>query len=139
MSAAQPSTALRALCEAYQAAWRANDPAAVLRLFADDATLLPHHGGAPIRGKAALRAFWWPPTSAPATVLDFTSTIDEAQGNDTLGYAWGEFTLRFAFEDNGQTITVENHGTYMMIMQRQADGAWLITHRMWDDPLPQVM
>jgi len=38
------SAGLQAVNDAYRAAWLARDSAAVLRLFAADAVLLPHHG-----------------------------------------------------------------------------------------------
>ena len=30
---------------------------------------------------------------------------------------------------------MRNAGTYLMVLRRQPDGEWRITHRMWDDPL----
>jgi len=130
-------TRLEALCEAYRAAWIANDQNAVLKTFIPDAVLLPHHGHPPVVGTAAIKSFWWPSDSPPATVTRFRTTTDEVGGSHDMGYAWGTFELGFVYADSGRTRAVSNFGTYLMIMRRQSDGAWRITHRMWDDPLAQ--
>ena len=54
---------------AYAAAWRANDAEAVMRLFSEDAVLLPAHARDPVDGHAAMRRFWWPPNSRPTQVV----------------------------------------------------------------------
>lgn len=128
---------IKALCESYRTAWLANDPKAVLNTFREDAVLLPHHGDKPVRGIAAIRNFWWPANSVPATVTSFTSTMDEVQSSGDIGYVWGSFSLSFSYEEEGRKKTASNAGTYLMIMRRQSNGEWLITHRMWDDPVPQ--
>lgn len=129
---------IKMVCEAYRTGWLANDADAVLNLFAEDAVLLPHHGDKPVIGKSAIRNFWWPPDAAPATVRTFQATMDEVRVSGDIGYVWGEFSLSFSFEQEGREKIASNGGTYLMLMRQQADGEWLITHRMWDDPVPQI-
>jgi uncharacterized protein (TIGR02246 family) len=128
---------LRAVNHAYRAAWLAGDSAAVLRLFAPDAVLLPHHGDPAIVGVDAIRAFWWPPSAPPTTItaLDITTEGADVQGD--FGTLWGRFHLAFSFETEGKRRSVSNAGTYLMVLRRQPDGEWRITHRMWDDPVAQ--
>ena len=128
---------LKAVNDAYQAAWLAADSAAVLRLFAPDAVLLPHHGDPPIVGLDAIRAFWWPPDTAPITITTLDITTDGANVDGHLGTLWGRFALAFSFETEGQLRSVSNAGTYLMVLRQQSDGEWRITHRMWDDPVAQ--
>ena len=128
---------LRAVNEAYRAAWLAGDSAAVLRLFASDAVLLPHHGDPPVVGLAAIQAFWWPPDGPPTTVTSMDITTDGAEVTADQGVLWGRFALAFSFEMNGQQRSLRNAGTYLMVLRRQADREWRITHRMWDDPVAQ--
>ena len=128
---------LRAVNDAYRDAWLAGDSAAVLRLFAANAVLLPHHGDPPVVGLQAIRAFWWPPEAPTTTVTSMDITTDGADASGDRGVLWGRFTLAFSFEVDGQRRSMRNAGTYLMALRRAPDGAWRITHRMWDDPVPQ--
>jgi uncharacterized protein (TIGR02246 family) len=124
--------------EAYRAAWLAGDSAAVLRLFAPDAVLLPHHGDPPVVGLSAIGAFWWPPEAPPTTVTTLDITSEGAEAGGDQGVLWGRFALGFSFEVNGQQRSMRNAGTYLMVLRRQPGGEWRITHRMWDDPVAQL-
>jgi hypothetical protein len=64
---------VRAVNEAYRVAWLAGDSAAVLRLLAPDAVLLPHLGDPPVVGLAAIRDFWWSPDAPPPPSPPWTS------------------------------------------------------------------
>jgi uncharacterized protein (TIGR02246 family) len=129
---------LRAVNDAYRAAWLAGDSAALLDLFAADAVLLPHHGDTPVVGLEAIRSFWWPPGAQPSTVTTLDLTTDGATVDGRVGTMWGRFALAFSYEDGGQTRSSRNAGTYLMVLRRQPAGEWRITHRMWDDPVAQV-
>jgi len=50
---------IRLVIREYEKAWLANDEEDVMRLFTEDAVLLPHHGVEPCVGKKAARAFWF--------------------------------------------------------------------------------
>jgi uncharacterized protein (TIGR02246 family) len=129
---------LRAVNEAYRAAWLAGDSAAVLRLFAPEAVLLPHRGDPPVVGLPAIRDFWWPPDTPPATVTTLDITTDGADVNGDQGVLWGRFALAFRFESDGRQRSLRNAGTYLMVLRRTQDARWRITHRMWDDPAAQA-
>jgi uncharacterized protein (TIGR02246 family) len=129
---------LEAVNTAYRDAWLAGDSAAVLRLFAPDAVLLPHHGDPPVVGLEAIRAFWWPPNTAPTTITSLDVTTDGAQVEGGRGVLWGRFVLAFSYEAEGRQRSVRNAGTYLMALRRSPeDDRWRITHRMWDDPVAQ--
>ena len=120
---------IRRACAAYVSAWLANDKPAVLATLADDAVLLPAHGRPAVVGKPAIEAFWFPPASPPSSVDAFTSVVDEVGGVTGFGWARGSFDLTFTYDGK----TRSQHGTYLMLFRREADGVWRITHRMWDD------
>ncbi len=128
---------LRAVNDAYRAAWLAADSAAVLRLLAPGAVLLPHHGDPPLVGLDAIRAFWWPPNTPPTTITALDVTTEGAEVHGGVGTLWGRFVLAFSFETEGRLRSVRNAGTYLMVLRLQTDGEWRITHRMWDDPVGQ--
>jgi uncharacterized protein (TIGR02246 family) len=129
---------LRSVNEAYRAAWLEGDSAAVLRLFTSSAVLLPHHGDPPVVGIEAIRHFWWPEDAPLTTVTRLDITTDGAQIDGQIGTLWGRFSLAFSYRDGGQTRSVHNGGTYLMVLKRQSDQQWRITHRMWGDPIPQL-
>ena len=128
---------LRAVNDSYRHAWLAGDSAAVLRLFTPGAVLLPHHGDPPVLGIEAIRAFWWPPDAPPTTVTALDVTMEGAEVEGPVGVLWGRFTLAFSFVSEGRQRSLRNSGTYLMVLRRQVDGEWRITHRMWDDPVPR--
>ncbi len=125
---------IRAVSEAYCAAWLANDEAAVLALFSRDAVLLPHHGLDPVVGEKAIRAFWFPKDGPPTTVTKLTQRIDEVGGTCDLAYMRGHSAVGWISGKGPDAKVSSNAGTFLNLLRKQADGAWLITHQMWDDP-----
>lgn len=125
---------IRAVSEAYCAAWLANDEAAVLALFSKDAVLLPHHGLDPVAGQSAIRAFWFPKDGPPTTVTVLTQRIDEVGGTCDLAYMRGHSTVSWTSGKGPAARVSSNAGTFLNLLRRQPGGSWLITHQMWDDP-----
>lgn len=123
---------IRAVNEAYAAAWRRNDPAAVRATLSPDAVLIPQ-GNAPVRGLDAINRFWWPPSGPRTTVTGFTITTDEVGGGGTIGFVRGSFVLDFSWEEKGKTVSRRNRGNYFMLLARDDEGQWRISHRMWSD------
>jgi uncharacterized protein (TIGR02246 family) len=120
--------AVRRGCDAYAAAWRSNDKAAVLAVLTEDAVLLPAHARPAVVGKRAIERFWWPQSAPPSTVTTFTATIDEADALADVGWCRGTHTLAFTYA--GESFS--QRGTYLMLLKLQG-GVWRISHRMWDD------
>jgi len=123
---------IRAVNEAYAAGWLRNDPEAVLNLFSGDAVLIPQ-GNRPVEGIEAIKRFWWPAGGPRTTIKSFTITTDETGGGGNIGYVRGTFRFSFSYEEKGRTTQLTNAGNYMMLMRRQPDGSWRISHRMWGD------
>ena len=124
--------AIRAAANAYADAWLTNDADTVMATFVDEPVLSP--SGLPyLEGQEAARDFWFPPDSPPTRVTEFDMRQIEVDGSGNLAYVRG--TFRLAFEYDGQSH--ENHGKYVTILRKGADGAWRITHHIWDD-FPQT-
>jgi uncharacterized protein (TIGR02246 family) len=122
---------IRAVNEAYAAAWQKNDPAAVRATLWPDAVLIPQ-GSTPVKGLDAINRFWWPASGPGTTVTGFTVTTDELGGAGAIGFARGDFQLAFSYEDTGKSVTRRNRGNYLMIFTRR-EAEWRISHRMWSD------
>ena len=129
---------LRAMSQAYCAAWLGNDEAAVLALFTKDAVLLPHHGLEPVVGEDAIRAFWFPKGGPPTRVTRLTQTVDEVGGSGDFAYLRGHSAVSWVAGTGDGAKTASNAGTFLNILRRQPDGSWRITHQMWDDPPNQT-
>jgi uncharacterized protein (TIGR02246 family) len=121
---------------AYTSAWLANDAEAVMRLFTEDAVLIPHHGVAPVEGKPAVRRHFWPPNSSFFRVDSFRMTPAEIGGCGDLAFARGRFSLQFTTEAGGKRQTLSNEGNYLMVFRRR-EGQWLISRYIWNDPPPR--
>ena len=111
-----------------------NRSKAVLAVFTPDAVLLPHHGDNPVVVRAAMERFWWPPGSPPFTLTRMEVTVDDVGGD--CGIAWARGFDEIEWTASGKTHS--QRGTYLNVLRKQSDGAWRISHHMWDDPLPQV-
>ena len=126
--------AVRRTIDQYTVAWRTGDSAAVMRLLAPDAVLLPHHGGPPRRGRAEIESFWWP-AGLRFRIDAFDQTVDEISGAGDLAYARGRFRLVFAPDTASPRSRRLSQGNWVALFRRSDEG-WRISHRLWDDPQP---
>lgn len=131
---AADQAAIRQVLESYRTAWLANDREGVLRLFTPDAVLMPHHGVAPVVGRDAARAFWFPANAPPTTVIAFTQTIDAIGGACDLAHVRGRSRVAWTVGVGPDAKRSGTAGTNLTILRRQADGSWRIAVQMWDDP-----
>lgn len=116
---------------AYYRAWLQNDSAAVMKTVNSRAIILPS-GRQPVKGIDAIRKFWFPNDGSHFTVTKFDYTIDDFKFDTHSAFIMGHSSMFFTLEKDGKKTVNENqqqyHTTYM---QRQADGRWLITSRVW--------
>ncbi len=125
----QDVTALQALDQAYAAEWIEADADGVMALFTKDATLVPHHGDAPIKGHEAIRSFWFDPDYAPTVVPEWRRTPAEIFVLGDTGVIRGR--SRLVWEYGGTRTTIPD-GNYVMIAVRQ-DEDWRIRLLTWND------
>lgn len=121
--------ALRALDQAYASEWMENDADGVLALFTDDATLVPHHGDAPLVGSDAIRHFWFNPDYPPTVVPEWDRNAKEILVLGDVGVVRGRARLVWEYEGVRTTIP---EGNYVMIAVRINKG-WRIRMLTWND------
>ena len=121
--------ALRALDQRYAEDWLAGTEAGVMDLFTKDATLVPHHGDAPIEGKEAIQSFWFNPDYSPTVVPEWDREAREIFVSGDVGVVRGRSRLVWEYEGVRTTIP---EGNYVMIAVRQ-DQKWLIKMLTWND------
>lgn len=128
-SEAQDKEALRALDQAYASKWMEYDAQGVMDLFTHDATLVPHHGDAPVVGAEAIRKFWFNPDYPPTVVPEWTREAEEILVMGDVGVIRGRARLVWEYEGIRTTIP---QGNYVMIAVRESD-RWRIRMLTWND------
>ena len=121
--------ALHALDQAYASEWMENDDDGVMALFTDDATLVPHHGDAPIVGAEAIRDFWFSPDYPPTVVPEWDRKAKEILLMGDVGVVRGR--ARLVWEYQGVRTTIPE-GNYVMIAVK-SDSGWRIRMLTWND------
>ena len=114
--------AIRSASQKYVEADDKRDADAMMQVIGEGAYYMPSNG-APISGREAIRGFlkphpWDKVTESPA----------EIEGRDGLAFVRGSYTVAY----QGQNLT----GYYMEIWQKQPDGEWRITRKLWNSDKP---
>jgi ketosteroid isomerase-like protein len=97
-----------------------------------DAVPLPG-GREPISGAAAWRTFWWPSGGRRATVTAMEQVIDEITGEGNIAVVRGHGSLSFSIRRNANDEIRSQRSTFLNVVRRQGNGAWLIAQGMWSD------
>jgi uncharacterized protein (TIGR02246 family) len=127
----EQTRAVRAVNEAYARAWLDGSPEAVLDLFSSEAVLLPP-GREPVRGKAAIRAFFWPPDGPPLRVVELRYAPQEVSGDGGTAAIWGTFVLGFEMGTGSAAQKLTSVGNYVMLLRQGTDGGWKLAHYIWN-------
>ena len=119
---------LDGMSQAFEDAMRKGDTAAVAAMYAEDGVILPPNH-ARVQGRAGIAAFMKEMTDAGMSLkLTPADTWVEAG----LGVRSGSYVL---FDKDQKEI---DHGKWMEVWRKGADGKWLMVRDMWnsDDPPP---
>jgi uncharacterized protein (TIGR02246 family) len=114
--------AIRAAGRHYVEADDKRDADAMMEVIGEGAYYMPSNG-APISGREAIRAFL-----KPHSWDKITESPAEIEGHDGLAFVRGSYTVAY----QGQNLT----GYYLEIWQKQTDGAWRITRKLWNSDSP---
>jgi uncharacterized protein (TIGR02246 family) len=112
--------AIQAAIRRYVDASNQGDATTLASLYAEDAMLLPPDHE-PIKGRAAIGAFWEQGTDEG---LEVTNLDLEVDGN--LGYLVGRYHLPATQDEPADS------GKYVMCLKRQRDGSWKLTADIWN-------
>jgi uncharacterized protein (TIGR02246 family) len=124
---------INALRDQFTAAYNSADAAALANLYTEDAIVMPPHQPA-VEGKAAIQG--WFQTFFSQNTAKLAIIAQETQMINGWAYDRGTFAITITPKAGGGPI--EDAGKYLVILQRQADGAWKV-HRDIDNsnnPLP---
>lgn len=120
---------IAALSKAYGEAWIAEDTAAVMAVFSDDAALVPHRGSAQAEGPAEIREHFWPPDAPAAPTIEFWRQSSSIEGSASMAYDRGRYRVAFVFEGD----TIGSEGNYLAVARRDPEG-WKWIAYTWNHP-----
>jgi uncharacterized protein (TIGR02246 family) len=104
-----------------------------LSYYTDDAALLMPNAPA-ITGKDNMRAALKPVMTDPNFALSFSATkVDTAKSGD-LAYSQGTYSMTVT--DPAAKAPVTDHGKYLTIFKKQADGSWKAVEDMLSSDMP---
>lgn len=111
--------------ENYRASWMKNDEKTILSLFTDDATLYLG-GNPPIKGKEALRKFWFAPSTTVTTLTAFDVKIEDVSGSGDFAAVTGSAEIRWTTENKtGQKrFLAKEHFMVVYVKQNKEWKIW---------------
>ena len=128
---AADESALRDLDAQWSKTAAANDLDGTVSYYSDDASLLPPNG--PIAtGKQAIRPVWAALLSPGTSVSWQANKVEVARSSD-LAYIVGTYQL--AVKDS-QGKPVNDHGKFVEVWKKQADGKWKAVADIFNSDLP---
>ena len=113
------------------AATLAGDPAALARLWADDAVRLEPGGPAEV-GKQTIHSqdAKQKAENPGTTILTYEPEILEVKFTGEWAFEWGYFNSSYKRTPDGPVLSFR--GKLLRVLQRQHDGSWKFTHVMWN-------
>lgn len=125
------SDEIRAADQSWLEAFAAGDLESSLKFCADDCVVMAPNAPAAIGGEAIreLLRGWFKPG------LKISWTPDRVDVSDDLGFSSGAYEMSFK-DPAGNTIS--DHGKYVIVWKRQADGSWKVVRDISNSDLPQA-
>jgi ketosteroid isomerase-like protein len=120
---------LRALAGEFARAAMARSDSANAAQYTENAVFMPPNQPA-VEGRAAIQA--WFKASPPMAA--FRLTVIEVDGHGDVAYTRGRYALTIAAA--GKTPAVSDHGKFLAVHRRQANGSWLMTDDIFNSDVP---
>jgi uncharacterized protein (TIGR02246 family) len=119
----EDTAAITALRDAWVSGYNAGDATAVAALYASDAVRMD--GESPtITGRSNIQEALTTQLSATPATISLRS--DEMQLMGDHAFDRGTFTVTLTPEGGGSAVT--SSGRYLVLLRKQADGSWKLTH-----------
>ena len=130
--------AIRSLQAGYRQAWLRNDEAAVLSVIDETATLYPS-GSAPVRGKAAIRKFWFAPSDTVTAIEAFDDVIEEITGDGNFAAMTGTNTIHWSTSKKNKSDLKRfiSKSTFIALLARRGD-EWKIVKQIWHGKTEEI-
>jgi uncharacterized protein (TIGR02246 family) len=123
--------ALRDLDAQWSAAAAAKDVDKTVSYYSDDAVVLPPNAPTATTGEA-IRAHWKKDLESMVSGSWKATRVEVAKSGD-MAYVSGTYEWT-AKDASGKTVT--DHGKYLEVFEKQADGSWKCGADAWNSDLP---
>ena len=117
---------------AYQTAAGTQDGAAIAKLYATDGVEMPPNAPA-AKGRAAIEAFH-KAFGQQFMMHGITITPTETKVHGDVAYDVGTYKQNLMSQKTG--AMTDDHGKYVVILKKDASGAWSITHSIYNSDVP---
>ncbi|MGA1981972.1 MAG: DUF4440 domain-containing protein [Acidobacteriaceae bacterium] len=130
----QTVAAVKAADAKWSQAAQAHDMAALDSYYADDATVLPANAEM-ITNKVAAVKYWTDHLTKNVDVSWTPMYVEAASGGD-MAYVLGSYTMTTKPAKGSKDKASTDHGKYMAVWKKQADGSWKAEADTWNSDLP---
>jgi uncharacterized protein (TIGR02246 family) len=124
--------ALRDLDAQWSKAAEAKDLDKTVSYYADDAIVMPPNASAATT-KEAIRSAWKEMLTTPGAAISWKATNVEVAKAGDLAYVSGTYEETMT---DASGNSVKDHGKYVEIFKKQADGTWKVVADIWNSDLP---
>jgi ketosteroid isomerase-like protein len=127
----QPATAVKAADAQWSKSAQARDLAGVLSYYSSDAVVLPANQEMLMNKGDITKA--WTAMLDPGNTISWTSMYTEASKSGEMVYDVGSYTMVTQVK-KGKPVT--DHGKYLAVWKKQADGSWKAVADTWNSDAP---
>ena len=124
--------ALRDLDGQWSAAAGAKDLEKTISFYSEDAIVLPANAPAATT-KDAIRNTWKELLASPGLAISWKTTKVEVAKSGDVAYTTGTYELTM---NDASGTPVNDHGKYVEVWKKQADGKWKVAVDIWNSDLP---
>jgi uncharacterized protein (TIGR02246 family) len=124
--------ALRDLDAQWSAAAGSKDLEKTISFYSEDAIVLPTNAPAATT-KEAIRNTWKDLLASPGLAISWKTTKVEIARSGDLAYTTGTYELTM---NDASGKPVSDHGKYVEVWKKQADGKWKVVADIWNSDLP---
>src|SRR5437762_4084784 len=124
--------ALRDLDAKWSAAAGAKDVDKTVSYYADDAVVMPPNAPSATT-RETIRSAWKEMLTSPGAAISWKATKVEVAKSGDLAYVSGTYEETMT-DASGNSM--KDHGKYVEIFKKQADGTWKVVADIWNSDLP---
>ena len=124
--------ALRDLDAKWSAAAGAKDVDKTVSYYAESAVVMPPNASAATT-KESIRSAWKEMLTTPGAAIRWKATKVEVAKSGDLAYVSGTYEETMT-DASGKSV--KDHGKYVEVWEKQADGTWKVVADIWNSDLP---